>query len=228
MGAAAFANGHNAKSDTESSTKVYLNINGRSVGEFNFKNQYREGLDELIKALKKDHQLFLLSGDNDAEKNSLIKIFGKNSLMYFNQTPTDKLNFIDELQQSGKKVIMIGDGLNDAGALKKSNVGIAVSEQNNNFTPVCDAILDASQINRLGVFIEFSKSARKVILISFLISLMYNAIGLSYAVSGTLSPVIAAILMPLSSITIIMFTTIASNCLAYRKGLLHNLFDAIV
>ncbi len=123
------------------------------------------------------------------------------------------------LQTSHHKVAMIGDGLNDAGALQQSDVGIAVSDNINNFSPACDAILDGSRFGDLKTFIGFANAGNNIIVASFIISLMYNAVGLWFSVTGNLSPVIAAILMPVSSISIVLFTTGASSIAALRKKL---------
>ena len=111
---------------------------------------------------------------------------------------------------------MVGDGLNDAGALAQSEVGIAISEDINVFSPACDAILDAGKFNQLNDYIMASKSAIKIIKWSFIFSFIYNVIGLYFAVTGQLKPVIAAILMPLSSISIVIFTTVATNYLGRK------------
>src|SRR5690606_5277223 len=103
-------------------------------------------LDRLLKKLKQNnYEIHLLSGDNDSEKNYLQKQFPEISSYSFNQKPSDKLAYIKQLQLQGKKVMMVGDGLNDAGALAQSDVGISVSEDVNVFTPASDAIIDASR-----------------------------------------------------------------------------------
>ena len=111
---------------------------------------------------------------------------------------------------------MVGDGLNDAGALAQSDVGIAISEHVNVFSPACDAILDASVLHKLNDYINLSRASVKLVRWSFLLSLIYNLVGLYFAVTGQLAPVIAAILMPLSSISIVVFTTIGSNVLGKK------------
>ncbi|POY37517.1 heavy metal translocating P-type ATPase [Solitalea longa] len=194
--------------------KVYIAINEQVLGCFTITNQYRSGIDKLIQKLKNHYSLLLLSGDNEAEKNYLSSVFSDESVLNFNQTPETKLDFIKNYQAKGKKVMMIGDGLNDAGALKQSNIGIAVSDEINNFSPACDAILAGDELKNLPTFIRYAKATKVIVMASFVISILYNFIGLSFAMQGTLSPVIAAILMPASSLTIILFTTSISSFIA--------------
>jgi Cu+-exporting ATPase len=115
---------------------------------------------------------------------------------------------------------MIGDGLNDAGALSQSDVGISVTDDISNFTPACDAILDSGQLKNIATYLTFSKTSLNIIHLNFFISFLYNLVGLSFAVNGILSPLIAAVLMPLSSITVVLVATIATNLIAKRRGLL--------
>jgi Cu+-exporting ATPase len=202
------------------STKVYLSINKKVKGFFTIGNKYRSELKSVISSLRKDYKFSILSGDNDGEKEILASYFDSNTDMYFRQTPFDKLSYVEKLQNKNEKVMMIGDGLNDAGALKRSNVGISIAEDINNFSPACDGILDAQSFNKLNTFIKFSKTSKNIIIFSFIISFIYNIVGISFAVQGTLSPVISAILMPLSSISVVIFATLATNILARKQGLI--------
>ena len=197
--------------NTHKKTKVHVEINGVYKGSYVFNNQYREGLEQLFLQLSKKYNLIILSGDNDGEQKILEKMLPSNTTLVFNQKPEQKLQYIENLQKQGKNVMMIGDGLNDAGALAQSNIGISISENVNVFSPACDGILDASQFQKIGFFMNYSKNAMKTIYMSFALSLAYNVVGLTYAVSGNLSPLVAAIIMPLSTITIVSFVTIMTN-----------------
>jgi len=206
--------------ENDISTNVYVSIDNKELGYFRITNIYRTGLKEIVSSLIKKYKLFVLSGDNEGEKMNLLNYFESEKSLFFHQTPHDKLNFINDLQNKNEKVLMIGDGLNDAGALVKSDVGISIAEDINNFSPACDGIMDAKSFKNIKEFIRFSITSKKIIIISFIISFMYNIIGISFAVQGTLSPVISAILMPISSISIVVFTTIATNFMAKKRGLL--------
>ena len=194
-------------------TTVHISTNNTYKGKYTFYNSYRIGLSKLFNMLKKNYDLVILSGDNEGELENLTKLLPTKTKLLFNQKPKDKLEYIKYHQTEGAKVLMVGDGLNDAGALAQSNVGIALSENVNVFSPACDAILDATKFNQLYAYIKASKSAIKIIKYSFALSFIYNSVGLYFAVTGQLAPVVAAILMPLSSISIVIFTTIATNFL---------------
>ncbi|OCK42952.1 ATPase [Tenacibaculum soleae] len=197
-------------------TSVHVSINKQYKGKYVFKNAYRNGVKTLFSELNSDYKLAVVSGDNEGEKKYLEKILPQKTSFLFNQKPADKLVYVEKLQKKGENVMMIGDGLNDAGALAQSNVGVSLSENINVFSPACDAILDASKFNQIANYIKASKKAIQIIKYSFIVSLCYNLIGLYFATTGQLKPVIAAILMPLSSISIVVFTTIATNLLGNK------------
>jgi Cu+-exporting ATPase len=197
-------------------SRVFLAINGVQKGYFTIENQYREGFETLMKELKGRFDIYLLSGDNDSEREKLKNYFDP-AKMFFNQKAQEKMDFIRSLQQKGKKVLMTGDGLNDAGAFLQSEVALSIADDIYHFSPAGDAIVEASQIGKLGRFIGFAHISLRIVKISFTISFLYNIVGLSYALSGQLSPVVAAILMPVSSVSVVAFATFATSWMAKKS-----------
>lgn len=194
---------------------VFISINEQTIGYFTVDAFYREGLGSLMNELKRDYQLALISGDNRSEETHLKSVFGNDAKLFFEQSPQDKLDFIESIQSKDKNVLMIGDGLNDAGALKQSHVGIVISDNVNNFSPACDVVMEGKSFSKLKLLLDYCRKEKHIIYGSFIISILYNIIGLYYSVRGELSPVIAAILMPVSSVSIVLFTTIMSSMLAW-------------
>ena len=185
---------------TSQNSVVFVEVNNK-IGRFEIQNTYRKGIFQLLDNLKTDYRLALLSGDNEAQKKTLDPFFEE---LRFHQKPEDKLEFIDANNNS----LMIGDGLNDAGALKKAKVGIAVAEDIHQFSPACDAILASKGITSVANHLRFSRKIRLVVFSAFLLSFLYNIIGLSFAITGNLTPLLSAILMPLSSVTVVWYVTL--------------------
>ena len=190
-------------------TAVYISRNEEFLGKFIFKNEYRDDLKTLFKSLY-GYQIHILSGDNSSEEIKLKTMIPNVTEMAFNQSPEDKLNYIKNLQDHEHKVAMFGDGLNDAGALKQSNVGIAVADDTNSFTPSSDVIMAGVKLVDFEKYLKFCKDAMTIVKITFAISFMYNIVGLGFAVTGHMSPLFAAILMPISSISVVAFTSVAT------------------
>jgi Cu+-exporting ATPase len=203
----------------EAGSRVYLRIGPDYRGYFQVQNRYRDGVGEVIAALAPSHKLMVLSGDNEKERARLEALFADHQAMTpmaFGQSPQDKLDFVAQLRAKGRQVMMLGDGLNDAGALKQSNVGVAVSDNVLAFSPASDAILDGQSFAQLPQFVRLAKASVVIIRLCFVLSLGYNVVGLSFAVRGALSPVVSAILMPLSSVTVVAFATLAVRWVAGR------------
>jgi Cu+-exporting ATPase len=196
----------NAMVKPSNAPQVHLAIENKYYGVFTINNHLREGITNAVNSLKSNYGLSVISGDNNNEESRIRKVFGYDIPLFFNQKPHDKVKQIQHLQASGKKVMMIGDGLNDSSALLRSTVGVALTESTNNFTPASDAILDATFFYKLPQLIKLCKANKTIIMTSFVMSIMYNLVGLYFAVSGQLSPLVAAILMPLSSISIMILT----------------------
>lgn len=222
LGSFSFVSGNKEKendkfSDEDKSSKVYFAINGRILGIFLVNNSYRKELDKVVKELERHYSLHLLSGDNEHEKFKLSRIFSNSSKMLFLQSPEDKLNYIKNLQAEGKKVLMIGDGLNDAVAINQSDVGISITEDISGFSPSCDGILDSESFSDLPALISYSNISMKIIYSSFVLSVLYNIVGLYFAVNGLLSPLFAAVLMPVSSVSVVSFCVLMSNFWMRKK-----------
>lgn len=193
------------QTDTLAPGNVFVKVDNDIKGSYVVQTQYRKGFEEVLIALRKNYKLSLLSGDNNAVEQTLKPLFDGELL--FKQSPQDKLDYIRSLRQQGRKVIMVGDGLNDAGALKQSNAGIAITDHVNNFSPACDVILTGETFGYLDLMLAYCRQNKGIINASFVISILYNFVGLYFAVQGLLQPVIAAILMPISSVTIVLLTT---------------------
>jgi Cu+-exporting ATPase len=217
-GSSEFVTGNNDEKEVASSlvdeftptSLVFISINESFAGTFRISNKYRENIGKVMQSLREKYELYLLSGDNSAEKENLKSYF-RSGHLHFNQKPQDKAGFVKRLQQEGKIVLMTGDGLNDAGALMQSDVALTIANKAYQFSPASDAVLEAGKFGLLGKFIGFSHTARRIVHISFAISSLYNLVGIGIALSGALSPVVAAILMPASSVSAVAFATFATR-----------------
>jgi len=209
----------NGKRPALAGAAVWVAVDGALLGAFGLENTLRPEVEKLIGQLGGKFELALLSGDNEREAARFRNIFGADAILKFNQSPADKLNFVRELQQRGRRVMMVGDGLNDAGALKQADVGVAVVEQAGVFSPASDVILDAAELPQLARVLEFSRRAARVVRAGFVISALYNVAGVSIAAAGLLAPVVCAILMPVSTATVVFFSCGVAAWAARRSGL---------
>ena len=207
MGSSQFLGQRSALSEA---TDVHLEIGGVYRGFFQIENKYRSYIKDLFRKLRK-FSLSVLSGDDSREKMRLAAWMPLGSGIHFNQSPQDKLDFISQLQENNSSVLMVGDGLNDAGALKQADVGFALTEDSSIFSPSSDGILDAESLSSLPEILRISKKTMRIVQWSFVGSFIYNSVGLYFALTNSLTPVIAAILMPLSSISVVIFVTFATN-----------------
>lgn len=187
-------------------TSTFILIDQKTSGRFVFTSEIREGIGQMLKELG-NYRLHVLSGDRDKDKQLLETLFPAGSVLLFEQSPKNKLEYIEQLKKDGKKVLMIGDGLNDSGALGLSDVGIAVSEDVFRFTPSSDAIIEASKLAILPKLLSISNFSKTILKVCLLFSVSYNIVGLSFAISGNLTPLVAAILMPISSITVVLISS---------------------
>jgi P-type Cu+ transporter len=195
---------------------VMLSINNEAAGTFRLSNKYRESISKVINSLSSGFELYLLTGDNDHEKENLAHYF-RTDYMSFNMKPQEKAEYVSKLQKNSAIVLMTGDGLNDAGALMQSDVAMTIADKAYQFSPASDAVLEAGKFGLLDSFISFSHTARKIVISSLVISSIYNLAGIGIALTGILSPVIAAILMPASSVSVVAFATLATRLAGKMK-----------
>lgn len=186
---------------------VHITLGGVHLGLFKVRKRARKGIVHAVRQLRATLRVALLTGDAslDAELSGAFK----GSIIRTGCSPIEKTQAIIAEQRNGHRIVMVGDGLNDAGALAQSDVGITVTETTAALTPASDAIMDANALADLPDLLRLARRARRIVIASLLISLCYNLIGMSFAVSGHLTPLFAAVLMPLSSVTVVGFVSVA-------------------
>ncbi|MCF8239218.1 MAG: heavy metal translocating P-type ATPase metal-binding domain-containing protein [Saprospiraceae bacterium] len=201
-------------------TAVEIHIHNGYVGSYIFQPRYRQGLQTALAAMPASMTMHLVSGDRPVDHEFLANLVGSPDQLHFQQLPADKLEFVKQQQLENHHVLMIGDGLNDAGALRQSNVGVVITESLNNFTPASDMILSAQSFILLPAIRKLSKRLVSHVYLAYGLALLYNVVGLSFAIRGDLSPIIAAVLMPLSSLSIVIYAWIVSHFESKRLGLI--------
>ena len=219
MGSAQWILGPGHPASSRQGSMVYVRIDGVNRGCFAVTSTLRPEAEHLLNTLATRCEVSLLSGDNERERARFAALFGPEAKIRFNQSPLDKLGFIDRLQQSGKTVMMVGDGLNDAGALKQSDVGVAVVENIGAFSPASDVIMDASLVPLTHELLRYSRSTVRIVRASFIVSTLYNVVGVAIAATGNLSPIVCAVLMPLSSVSVVAFACGMTGWAGRRSGL---------
>ncbi|MFC6223681.1 heavy metal translocating P-type ATPase [Hymenobacter artigasi] len=221
VGTAAFAGTSAATEDAAGTpqSRVYISLDDDWRGYYAFRNVYRDSLRPVLARLGRHYRLAVLSGDNDTEQARLRELFGPAAEIHFRQTPQNKLDYVAQLRQQGRTVVMVGDGLNDAGALQRADAGIALTDTLTNFSPACDAILEAGNFGQLATMLGFSRACLRIVLATFVLSFVYNGVGLTLAVQGRFTPIVSAILMPISSLSVMVFATVLVRLAAWRRGL---------
>ncbi len=214
IGSAAFCGGEEAER-TSGGSHVHVTIGGSHLGHFTIRKRARNGIHEAVVRLRKNMRTGLITGDAQVD-HVLSGAFNAQDI-HVRCSPVDKANTVRHEQAQGHRVLMVGDGLNDSGALAQSDVGITVTETSAALTPASDAILDSDSVAKLPHFLRTARRARRIVISSLFISLCYNITGVSFAVSGNLTPLIAAILMPLSSVTVVGFVTAAVGLASREK-----------
>ncbi|MCO4783012.1 MAG: heavy metal translocating P-type ATPase metal-binding domain-containing protein [Candidatus Cloacimonetes bacterium] len=182
---------------------TYITIDSQQVQSFSYFDQPRAGSKELIDRLRQQFKVTLLTGDHKKPQHPIFSIFNHTDKLIFSMRPEDKLHYI---QNQNRNCLMVGDGMNDTGALKAAKLGLSVCEDLQGFHPACNGMLLAKNITKLSLYFRYTITCKRIVFYSFILSILYNCFGLYFAMNGTLTPLICAILMPLSSISIMLFT----------------------
>jgi P-type Cu+ transporter len=191
-----------------------LAIGGRFRGWVRLSATVRSGVERAVAALARTHDVWLLSGDSGVDAPRWATFFGDR--LRYRQSPEDKLAFVQARTAAGGHVMMVGDGLNDAGALAAADVGLAVSDDTACLAPACDALIRGRALAELPALLRYARQARQVIVLCFAVSVVYNVLGLALALQGRLTPLATAVLMPVSSLTVIGLSAGAMRWLARR------------
>lgn len=184
---------------------IFIAINFAFKGMISFSDKLKDNAKKLVSFYKKKNiKTILLSGDNE---NTVKYIANKLEIdSYYSEClPEDKIKIIQKLKENNKKVAMLGDGINDAGALKVSNISIAFAENG------ADIAVDSSDIafcnnnlNKIAYLYNLSKKTFYTITINLVISILVNILGLIFSLSGYLTPILGALVHQGGTILVIL------------------------
>lgn len=197
---------------------LLLSVDGEVVLVVSLVDAEREGVVRNLRSLRSNgHRLHLLSGDHPRAVESLVRRLEDEAgeSLFTTATggmrPLDKLARVESALAEGREVVMVGDGVNDAAALTRAGVGISVHGAAEASRLSADVFLGGGGVAHLAELFEGARRTLATIRRGMVFSLLYNVVGVTLAASGKLSPLWAAVLMPLSSLTVV------SN--AYRSRL---------
>ncbi len=202
--------------EDELNSVVCVEMDGIKLGYFSIANALREGLENLNELKNKGYFIHILTGDNALRTQQIQKVFADNIKIFTNQKPEDKKAYILRLQNNTSGVMMIGDGLNDVPALKTADFGVSITDDMSFFVPSGDAIMKGECLMYLPNILHFAKTSYRLLIVSYIFSFIYNSIGLTLAFNGYLTPIVAALFMPLSSISVVLFAIISTNYFARK------------
>ncbi|WP_448375448.1 heavy metal translocating P-type ATPase [Fervidobacterium sp.] len=192
---------------------VEVKKNRKIIGFFALEDSIREDSKQAIVELK-SHGIIpvMVTGDNDKTAKYVANVVGIEEV-YANVKPEEKMDVVRKYQSSGKKVIMVGDGINDAAALKAADIGVAIGSGSDLAIDSADIIITKGGISKVYDVILISKTTFRAIKTNLIFAFLYNIIAIPLAMAGLLHPAIAEGAMAMSSITVIL------NSMGIRKKL---------
>ncbi|MDQ1186001.1 cation-translocating P-type ATPase [Agrobacterium larrymoorei] len=191
------------QSDGGSASEVILSLNGVEVSCFRFEDRVRPGTFEAIETLQRfGFETEIVSGDRPSAVKALA---GKLGLLRWNGSlaPADKARRCEELAASGRKVLMVGDGINDAPALAAAHVSIAPASAADIGRQTADFVFLREDLRSVSFAVDISRRAGRLIRQNFALAIGYNIIAVPVALAGLATPMIAAIAMSTSSIIVV-------------------------
>ena len=194
---------------------IYVSANGRNCGFIALSDTVRKESANMIASLKKlDVQPVLLTGDNENAANTAAKNLGIEQV-YANCLPQDKLKIIKDFQGKNESICMLGDGVNDAPALKAADVGIAMGGVSSDIAvDAADIALVDDETKELPHLIALSKRMMTAIKVNMSFSMGLNFLAVILAITGKINPVIGALVHNADSVLVI---TSSALLLKWRK-----------
>jgi Cu2+-exporting ATPase len=193
---------HAAAAGEGDAPTVVLSENGRLLSGFRFQDELRSGTREAIEALaSKGLPVEILSGDGEAEVRRIASTLDLTHVARV--SPSDKVGHIAAIAASGRKVLMVGDGLNDAPALIAAHVSMAPASAADVGRNAADFVFLRDSLTAVPLAIDIARQAGGLVRQNLWLAVLYNVIAVPVAVLGQVTPLIAAIAMSLSSIVVV-------------------------
>ena len=186
-------------------TIIYVAFDKMLKGYFVLEDTIKETTSNIIKILNEQNvETILLTGDNEKTANNIASILNIKTV-YSECSPENKLNIVENLEKEHKTVCMLGDGINDAPALKKADVGIAMGKIGSDMAiDSADIVLISDDINKISYINQLSKKVIKTIYINLTISMTINFVFVLLSILGFLTPIQGAIVHNIGSFGVIL------------------------
>ena len=184
-------------------SETWLSAHRRVLGTFRIADSLRLGARVTIERLRGlDLGVEMLSGDAEAEVRKVGDMVGVDAARA-GMLPRDKVTRLEMLRSEGRKVLMVGDGLNDAPALAAAHVSMAPSSAADVGRNAADLVILGSSLESVPDAIEIARKAQRLVRQNIALSIAYNALALPLAIAGNVTPLVAAVAMSTSSILVI-------------------------
>lgn len=196
---------------SEKKSGTYISHQGQVKAHFQTEEKIDPSLVKAIQSLQESHEVYLCTGDNIDKAQVISRQLGiSEAHVKYNQLPKEKADFIQSLKSNGATV-MIGDGLNDSGAMDIADIAISVTSENASFFPKCDALIYQKELHQIESIFNYITANKRLLNWIVSVAFMYNLVGMYFALTGVLSPLIASILMPVSSLSVLILGQVGTK-----------------